>query len=427
MSDYDKIWGKYESRDSHGLSRRLMDWAYYNLDLNQAKANNFWPNIQKDDEKKISLWLTPKDRERGRDGRVVMSVGKAFRKMDPNLTDIELERIVDKFKDYFFPGDPIVKSGKDRASFKFAYTHTQAQFRNLSDYTFYRKSLANSCMRYGFDNIPSHPCEAYASGQFEIYWTELNGLIASRAIVYHCDNGHGYYLPVYGVSDHAIDVLMTVFNEKNYLEASNNDLIGAKLLVIPYQDQFIGPYLDISPQTVRNNGDGFLIVDRNGDIDASTYSGLYGGLICPECGENCNEIHSIGFGSYCDDCRENMFSFCERNHEWVESDYGSLVISNGYTEWWSDSAIENYAVTCEESGQYYNIQDCVQLANGNWISEDAFITEGYFICEGNSKIYNDDDLIIIGDKHYSQQYIDDNSLYYVFDNESCEWKERESA
>ena len=116
-----------------------------------------------------------------------------------------------------------------------------------------RKSSASSCMRYDFDHLPVHPVTAYASGDFQMLWTEdSDGKIASRCVVRVMPDGQYRGGPIYGVSEQAIDMLEHhIKSTPNGEYGADDAWVGARLLRQPTQDDpdaFYAPYLDPEPR-----------------------------------------------------------------------------------------------------------------------------------------------------------------------------------
>jgi len=135
-----------------------------------------------------------------------------------------------------------------------------------------------------------HPAEAYASGDFTIvYALDQNDLVAGRCVVY-TNNVPPQAGPVYGVSEQAIDCIEKRLAQMGARTGHDASWIGAWLKRVEYDGGFIGPYLDLTPQSLLDMDD-HLEVSRMGDIDASQYNGILGGhhTSCSQCNENLSE------------------------------------------------------------------------------------------------------------------------------------------
>lgn len=188
-------------------------------------------------------------------------LGKVLKKMFPMLLDHMVEDIVNEYKVKFLPITAEVQFSDDIV--KVVELPMSSQRTNFGT-TRFMKSLADSCMRHGFDFLKYHPFKAYESGDFEIaYLLDGKGNLAARTILRKSNKS---YAPIYTVSFPYGNALKKQLNEKGYISQEEDKLswVGARLLYIQgyygssneddfdddVDDKFecvILPYLDIVP------------------------------------------------------------------------------------------------------------------------------------------------------------------------------------
>lgn len=357
----------------------------------------------------IALWSNAETRAIGIAKRVKGKPGKMIRKMFPDIPDAILEKIVDSYRKKFSGAGLKLKSGESADDFKHAYSHIRADMQNPST-SADRKSLANSCMRHDFDNLPNHPSEAYASGDFRILWVEDSaGRIAARCVVSIAKGGVAKDIPksgpVYGNSEASMDMIESALAKIGAKSANDGDWNGSRLDAINYRGGYIAPYLDVSPKFLEDCGS-YLRITRNGGIDASDYSGLLPGgnrCQCYECGENIDEDESYSDdngNSYCDECYGNLFSHCEHCDSTVEQCDTSTVYSlNRYGRavemCWCDDCCDRSAIHCVGVGQYWQEDHTYRAADGGYISALQYNNGDYFMSGWDGEIYPDSDRVEI--------------------------------
>lgn len=421
----------------------------------RAVLFTFWPNIDKDADNLLYLWPTLDSRSKGRTGRSATKIGRALRKMFPVLTDKEVEAITDNVKRKFFCADWTVRSGKERADFKHAYSSQHAETRNM-DTTYAKKRLSDSCMRYPFDHLPSHPTEAYASGDFEIFWTENSeGHIGSRVVVSVAkgNDDRREAGPVYAVCEDSYQVLADHVKPLIRHGFAESDFTGLKLLSISYRDNtWIAPYLDLDPKYLTDTGDGFLTIAECGEITGSNYGGLQyleRRHMCEDCECTLDEddiYHSPeGDGPYCHDCYYERWHNCENcMQDEPSNDALEVLISNR----WSDRQVQVWCQDCVGSGaviandELWSDCSVTQLADGEF-APTYDIEDNYFKCLWNDEWYplteaaptEDGELICIGnivDYNYhaditgAAKWVFDMTMGHWFLEENKEGREREA-
>ena len=211
----------------------------------------------------IEFWENKIKRDRGI--RITIKPGKAITRMFPNLDSSHLARMVDRYRDEFVPFKITIHRSQSASAFKHAYAHDPAKQRDV-DTDGDRKSMSASCMRYEFDDLPHHPAEVYASGDFEIIWAETeDGKIAGRCVV--CTKlGRG---PIYGVSEEVLNEL------DEYVDTPlANSWHGARLLRIDIHggNKVMAPYLDIRPR-YGSLGRTYLTLGKDYGVELDTPCG----------------------------------------------------------------------------------------------------------------------------------------------------------
>ena len=302
-----------------------------------------------------------------------MSPGRAIRTMFPELQDNALETLVDKFRAMFSDKDYTVKVGETKADFKHAYMHQIEDMENPYT-TNWRKSLANSCMRYSFDNQKHHPAEAFASPDFGIVWVENeHKQIAARAV--YLKNNMSF-APIYGTSEQAMNLIEDWMAKHDAHKATCGEWLGAKLLRHPHNgssDTFEAPYLDVSPSELTDDGE-YLVIQECGEIDGSAHQGLLGTndrVYCEACEESVHE-HDIrfcpdGYG-YCDYCFDDRFFLCEYNQDYYPTDEATRVYRRA--RWGID-----WNVASDDAVNYSDDIVFVECRDEYWEIDDTFFCE----------------------------------------------------
>jgi len=331
----------------------------------------------------IALTKSLADKERER--RTAMKPGKALRFMFPFLPETAIAAFVDSFREEFPVAELTLHTGESREDFRIAYAGKLAPYENPRT-TYLRKSLANSCMRFEFDNLPGHPAESYASGDFRIaYVKDKESRIAGRVVI-RVDCEPPACAPVYGCSEQAIAALET------YLESigaeHDESWHGARMLSRRHGGGWILPYLDCEPRALSDHGQ-FLIIDQDGDIEGGETSGIAyesESWQCEGCGCRLDEYdgHAFRDSLYCESCYEERVGICDHCQDAEAWDDLSAVFTNtrfGTDELqFCDHCLRHHAVECS-NGEYWT-EDSVTYID----SEDTYVTEdelseNYFLCD----------------------------------------------
>ena len=382
-------------------------WLRSNIDLDNEATGQHWmmrlraiqPIRSKISHGKISIYQTRKDADNDR--HVAMKAGRAIRYIFPEFSDTEIEVMVDRFREKFSLRNYTLKTGREADDFVRAYSHTQADMDNPRTTTT-RKAMAHSCMRYRFDQLPVHPVSVYASGDFEIIWLEdSNGHIAGRCVIMVSEDIdiQPQAGPIYGVCEHSMDMI------KHHLDSiiavgyeDRSSWVGARLNRVEHRDGgFIGPYLDVMPQSLEDDGD-HLIVDEDGDINASDYHGVLGSnhyTACTECGDRLTEdeyYHSEHTEeNYCECCYNNEHTYCEYASEMVhDSEITDVWVVNGHGNYVTESVSEygrdmNF-IECSDD-RYWHSDDVVYCeSEGVWVSPRSMDND-YFVSDWDNETY----------------------------------------
>jgi len=430
-----------ELREDHGqiliamIKELTEERKLYMLQAIEVIGNTMLPNLEPKSSGFMVLWPDQKGRNNGRDGRIMVRSGKGIRRMFPCLSDKEIEMLNDAYRHEFSVKELTIKSGKTRADFAHAKHGTIGKVEN-PDTSHARKNLNNSCMRYDFterNRLPHQPTEAYASGDFTIYWSEDDkGHICSNCIVYDGSENDPVAAPIYGVCEKSMDKLqehMSDLGIEMYSYHSDKSWQGAKLLRFDHDEgEYIGPYLDVAPCSLRTSCCGkFLVVDRNGEISATTYQGiLYGNSqTCDICDDGIRRDQQMHFNDnvYCQDCYSDHISQCSYcGDDEANDDMTTVQTSSSDYEQYCPHCVSNHTVTTE-SGETWVDEDTMSTANGATISCDDYNSD-YFTSDWDGEIYHNDRRADLenGDEVAASELLE-NGNYYYCDTDGV-WKEK---
>lgn len=378
-------------------SRRFQISGFRRARQNPANLAIYLNQKQKDTEKLQSL-----------------RPGRAFRSILPELSDAELERLVDAFRRDFPVMNYTVKRGREASDFVHMYEHERAPMQN--PYTTYaRKSLANSCMSGKYWSSNESPVQVYATGDWEAVWAETEaGKIAARMVVWHPPEDHKLHGvpqqgPVYGICEQSMDLLQETVGGKLFEES---DWEGATIKAIQKNGNYLGPYLD-QCQALTLEGDYFVLSNDNTD-DAEFVAHQTNGYLeerspratCSCCGYRCDEddlSYDINDGLICDSCRDNDYFYCDlSNNYYPQSDYTQVEIHYSHGRY-TDSAEQGVAedqgfVYCEGEDKWWQESETVLLADGTYLSTKEFDKGDYAECAITGGLYSTDDMYLYGDE-----------------------------
>tara|TARA_R100001377_G_scaffold50009_1_gene29071 strand:+ start:28 stop:993 length:966 start_codon:yes stop_codon:yes gene_type:complete len=293
-------------------------------------------------------------------------------------------------------------------------------------------------MRYKFkdghgpSNLPIHPVAAYASGDFNIIWTEdSNGLIGGRSVVCLVDPENITFGPIYGACQSAVDMMLQHMRDIGATEAKDGDWIGASLVAHEYgdEDEYIAPYLDIEPRNLEIRGE-YLVIDGGGEIDANSYQGLLSenGNRCDTCNSGVHEdevYHSEHTGEvYCSDCYYETHFYCDYVQEDCHIDESIRVHST--CSYGVDSNLahssaldDGDAIECTD-GKVWDADDaCFCECEDAYIGPDNI--DDYFNSDWDNNWYpNDQSCMTEDDDRVSKDELKENE-----EVDDCTWRQNE--
>lgn len=258
------------------------------------------------DTKKAIYFKDIRDKKSGK--KTTSKLGKMIRKIFPFLTQQEVDIVLDNFRNQFFVNTDgfTMLSSMDREDFKRVYTMPIHKCYNIEDDNF--TSLSYSCMQKDF-GWKYHPTEAFASGDFKIFWIEQDGLLHARCVV-RIDGYALYGASVYAVNHPIGEKLIELIEEdckknKQVFEIDDIDddsWIGATFLKIECNDKYdntdyVVPYVDRGyDMMLIEEDDHFRITDEQSNDsqeDQNTCftsdSGCFEGILIPDKKSPCND------------------------------------------------------------------------------------------------------------------------------------------
>ena len=402
------LWEMPDNRFQKWLERKFINLLSGAYDHNVCKIRYrlcaFGPRRSERFHPKVSVWQSLENRDNDR--VTAMKPARAFALIFPELDHKSIIQLNDEYLQEFAPREFTIHVSKEADDFRLAYAGEQSPNENI-DTTPFRKHLAHSCMRYDFDNLPMHPAEAYASGDFTIvYATDQNNLVAGRCVVY-TNNESPQAGPVYGVSEQAIDCIEGRLASMGAQIGHDASWIGAKLRRVEYDDAFIGPYLDLTPQSLTDMGD-HLMVHRHGEIDASQYQGVLGGhhTQCCQCSERLSEddywYSEHTSEHYCESCYYDEHVFCDYWQETVHVDQTIVCWRVGYNG--QHESVQVYEgivsdgdvfVMCSDH-EYWHTDDVIYCEyDDEYISPDSI--DEYFTSDWDGELYPNDIMCTLTD------------------------------
>jgi len=428
------MWDMPDRRFQLWLEKKFIHLLAGSHDSNTCKIRHrlcvFGPRRSEKFHPKISVWQSLEHRDNDR--VTAMKPARAFALMFPELDHKAIIQLNDEYLHEFAPRDFTVRVSKEADEFKRAYAGEQSPNENI-DTTPFRKHLAHSCMRYDFDNLPMHPAEAYASGDFTIvYATDQNDLVAGRCVVYTA-NQPPYAGPVYGVSEQAIDCIEERLAFMGASTGHDAAWIGAKLRRVEYDGGYIGPYLDLTPQSLADMGE-YLEVNRCGEIDASQYNGVLGDhhTTCCQCSERLSEdeywYSEYTSEHYCESCYYDEHVYCDYLDETVHQDQTITCWRVGYGG--QHESVQVYEgivndgdvfIECTDN-EYWHIDDIVYCeCDDTWISPDSI--DEYFTSDWDDELYPNEVMCTLTDGDVVSKYELDAHPGIWQKNKDDEWEE----
>jgi hypothetical protein len=384
---------------SDGLSHYLVGLLLSKYSDERYAINCAWPNPEKGNPKLVNLWPTQESRSKGRAGRIQMKPGRAFLKILPRLDSVQVSELVDAYKAQFYPAEYTAHQGKAREDFRTACGSDCAPFHNIDCNRF--KSLSNSCMQKQFWG-DLHPCEAYASGDFTVYWLQEGDKIAARAFV-----ANDLAAPIYAVSDAAGKQLEAILTDAGIdVDADGDAFEGAKLLLIRKNGDIVAPYLDLDKDCEESRCGQFLILG-SGDITCEQTSGLAeeeNRISCEACGDRLGDSESYsgpdGDCCYCESCYSERYTGCNECDEEVsrhDVEEVNFITHRGRatSAMWCECCREEETVETL-NGELWKTDDCTQIHSGDYVSNPE-LQASYTQCDMESEYYPD------GEVHNTEQ------------------------
>jgi hypothetical protein len=316
------------------------------------------------DDIAVECYVNLRDYLRGR--KTKMKPGKFFRMLKPDVSDAEVEDFVNKYREMYSEKSYTLHVGTKSDDFEYAYAGEVAPSATPSTCDM-RKSLKNSCMQGDFELIEGHPAIVYASGDFTIiYLKDDKDRVAGRCVVYtRVSVGKKPQAgPCYGVDEKSLDMLEAHIEEMGCVKGSYSDWSGAKLLRIETGDnEVLMPYIDISPTSFEECGDGFRLTSC-GTSEADSTEGfvcLGNRYHCRDCGDGVDEdeLYTSEDGDcYCSCCYNNTFVHDEDGCEIHIDDAIRAFVSTRYGtyEVWMSSYSGDFG-ECEATGDVWHIDD----------------------------------------------------------------------
>ena len=313
-SNFAKMLGNGIMPDSlctFGYSTELMD--FIEGFLSHSDLHFYHPNVDKEDKSFIYYWPNANAREKDKAGRTKTTFGKFLRRCMGMTSDTYIEGCVERFKLQYQEIEYTFKHSKKKEDFVSAYVGPFSQDLMFDTSSSYKK-LTDSCMRYeadSFDNCTDgcHPVEAYASGDFTIFWVEdQNGGISARCTAYEHTEGKYYLAPIYAHSQQAIDFLEEQLGNFSHMGLRVGSWEGAKLVAIVNDNgQIVAPYLD-DHSGGNLCGNRITISDDEGITHEHGPNGTWEGLevyACADCDETSNDAYFTNSIGICSSCQEN--------------------------------------------------------------------------------------------------------------------------
>lgn len=214
---------------------------------------------------------------------------------------------------------------------------------------------ASSCMTKPnhYYESSEHPTMVYSAGDLSLaYLSDANDNIKARALVWQEKK---IYARLYGDYESLRSGLQTL----GY--SGDTNLHGAKIKRINHatdSDRLVLPYLD-GIQTVSIIDDNWLMIDRNGDIDANTTDGLQRNphwATCERCEDDIESeddsrtvyLRRYSCETWCEHCTDNSAFWCEGTQEHVWNDREVTVDGQSFASWY----VEDNANYCQFSEEF---------------------------------------------------------------------------
>lgn len=307
--------------------------------------------------------------------------GKMIKKIYPFLSEIDCNDFAIWWKEnlIFDESGFTIHSGTDRESFRHAYADEYSKETRIERNTenFIVKTLACSCMRESFKSLPCHPAEAYASGDFKIYWIEHSEKITARVVVRDFGGRKANVGPIYSNITFASELLAKVV-ESDFDLLEFKSWAGAKLLRIPYRSQLVAPYLDCGIP-VYDDGESLIIDDDDDNCNTTATNGLVDICTvqyCDCCGNSVPEddIRCTDSGNMCESCFDEKYIIDYFNNEniLIEDSVGFMTVSyyeNTSHQASEDSVNENCTLIDDV---YWHNDSVINIDGVDYVKDESF-------------------------------------------------------
>ena len=401
-------WGHgMDNRIARAIADIVSDRAETILDVDKMRDAIYsiceyaCPIVDANDPALLSIFSEPGHIQSGR--RTTGKPGKLLGKLLPGATQKEKESFAVWWKENIvLPRDGLVirqtECGEKIAA---VYTGNQARSSDPSLSARGWKSLAASCMRYTFLDLPQHPVTVYGSSDFRLYWVENSGGDIAARVIVAIRNGRFVPGPIYCNSNIAGDLLekhlaAEKIKPREGKSVDSDSWINCRLLRIEHNGGLIVPYLDMQ-QDATDTGESIRLCSRhNGDFSLDSTSGLVyecGGYVCDGCDDRLSEddMYSDDHGAcYCESCYFERYTICDHCQDTTpHDDMVSILDWRGRTVDCACSYCANSGdIDCAEiDGDFYDLDSVVFDVDG-----DAYVMDSgtYFVSDLTGEIYSTD-------------------------------------
>lgn len=368
-----------------------------------------WPNIDTENKGFIYVWPNADARMKGAKGRQAVKPGKALRILFPKATDVEIEWWVNQIKDNFFSEEVFTfHQGKNAEDFLKAYTGERANDRFFHT-TCKNKRMSDSCMRYPRNHFSTktHPVEAYATGDWTIFWTENKyGEICSRCIAYESE-GKYELGPIYSTSRQAINAMEGELGKLNTTEVGEGNWEEARIHMIQEGGKYVGPYFD-NALTMREDGE-YFVIDSSGSIEHGSEGYIGAGDMCNLCGDyNLDVVYYENIDRYaCRCCFEYDTFLSDHSGERFLLSGVTEVLTERRTEEWDESEAESYAIYSEKLDGYIEDGFSLETYDEDYIPKNWVATGDWFICAVSRLAYPIDEGVQTEDGMVAKENMED--------------------
>jgi hypothetical protein len=307
---------------------------------------------------------------------------KIIKKVFPFLSEKDCESFAIWWKDTFCLDESLFTfhSGKERKDFAKAYAGDimkDIPSYYSGDIDLDIKSLCNSCMRgnnWNFGNGIISPAEAFASGDFVVYWIEYQDKIAARCVIRHFTIDKACAGPIYATCEKAARLIEEKITD-TFKDWDYRSWQGASLLALEtINGEYAVPYLDhVGAASYDYDNPGFLTVDSGGK-NTSTSGKLYfeKPVVCNCCNCNIGEDSSYSDpdgNDICEDCFGEYYFVDDITWETGHIYDSCFMLRKGIApisfeeiQVTSDT-LADYGLSVEGSDSIYH-KDCVIEING---------------------------------------------------------------